>query len=66
MKRTAPETRCFDDYAVLIDLIRANLDALSEFVDTYATTGPQDTSPEQRRRLVEVEDLLEQALDHFS
>ena len=47
-----PEPHPFDDYAVLIDVIRAHLDAIGGFIDTYPNI---DASPEERERLVDVE-----------
>ena len=61
-----PEPHPFDDYAVLIDVIRAHLDAIGGFIDTYSNIDVEDTSPEERGRLVAVEGMLNQALDQFS
>ena len=61
-----PEPHPFDDYAVLIDVIRAHLDAIGGFIDTYSNIDVVDPSPEERGRLVAVEGLLNQALDQFS
>ena len=50
----------------LIDVIHAHLDAIAAFVDIYAELDPDDVSPGDRGRLVEVECLVNQALDRFS
>ena len=56
----------FGDYTTVVNVIRVHLDAIGQFVDTYAGLDPDDTAPEHRRRLVEVEGPLNQALDRFS
>jgi hypothetical protein len=51
---------------MMLDILREQLDALGRFVAAYADVDPLDTSPEERRRLAEVRDLLNQALDRFT
>ena len=51
---------------MLIDVVRDHLDAIAGLVDSYAKLDPDAASSEVRVRLVEVECLVNQALDRFS
>lgn len=53
------------DLPQMLLVLDDQLDALKRFVGAYAALDPTDTSPDERRRLDEVQELLNAAMDRF-
>jgi hypothetical protein len=55
-----------ENYAHLYTLrIKTSAEALAGFAQAYLEVNEQDTSPAERAKLVEVDELLARALDRF-
>lgn len=52
-------------YDVMLERILTAAKVLTRFAEKYMDTPADDTSPDERRQLAEVDDLLQRALDRF-